>query len=114
MANYQKCNNKDMMEVIENTPNPEQRLWKAVLAQAMYDLLSDNLDVEEDGHRMLAECWITNKHKDFVDVCRNAGFDPDYIHSKAHKLLKTKKLKQSGIVWNYKKRERNEQKDNLS
>jgi hypothetical protein len=93
---------------------PEQRLWRAVLAQAMYDLLSDNAEVEEDGYRMLAECWITNKHKDFVEVCRNAGFDPNYIHEQAHKLLKIKKLKKSGIVWNYKKRGIDDTKNNLS
>ena len=98
----------------EKNKFPEQRLWKAVLAQAMYDLLSDNIDVEEDGNRMLAECWISNKHKDFVDVCRNAGFDPDYVYNKAHKLLKAKKLKKSGIVWNYRKVKLDEQKNNLS
>jgi hypothetical protein len=98
----------------EQNKFPEQRLWKAVLAQAMYDLLSDNIDIEEDGHRMLAECWVSTKHKDFVDVCRNAGFDPNYVYDKAHQLLKTKKLKKSGIVWNYRKTKIDERKNNLS
>ena len=93
---------------------PEQRLWRAVLAQVMYDLLSDNIELEEDGHRMMAECWISHKHKDFVDVCRNAGFDPDYVFNKAKKLMKAKQLKRLGIVWNYKKVKIDEQKNNLS
>lgn len=93
---------------------PEERLWRAVLAQVMYDLLSDNLELEEDGHRMMAECWLSHKHKDFVDVCRNAGFDPDYVFSKAQKLIKTRQLKKLGIVWNYRKVDVNEQKNNLS
>jgi hypothetical protein len=109
-------NNFNVM-IEEQNKSPEQRLWKAVLAQAMYDLLSDNINTEEDGHRMLAECWASSKHQDFVDVCRNAGFEPDYIFKKVQKLITIKKLKKLGIVWNYKRRETKvhyEWKNNLS
>jgi hypothetical protein len=89
----------------ERQISPEQRLWQAVLGQAMYDLLSEyQNNYVEDGDRFLAECWVSSKHKDFVDVCRNAGFEPDYIFNKVQKLVAIKKLKKLGIVWNYKKR----------
>jgi hypothetical protein len=89
----------------ERQVSPEQRLWQAVLGQAMYDLLSEyQNNYVEDGDRFLAECWVSSKHKDFVDVCRNAGFEPDYIFNRVQKLVATKKLKKLGIVWNYKKR----------
>jgi hypothetical protein len=111
MGNYQSSTFEERKVL------PEQRLWQAVLGQAMYDLLSEyKNNYVEDGDRFLAECWVNNKHKDFVDVCRNAGFDPDYIFDKVHKLLKLKKLKKLGIVWNYKKRKdiKHEWENNLS
>ena len=102
----------------ENKILPEQRLWQAVLGQAMYDLLSDyKNNYVKSGDRFLAECWTSHKHKDFVDVCRFAGFDPDYIFNKLQKLLRIKKLKKLGIVWNYKRRETKihyEWKNNMS
>jgi len=97
---------------------PEQRLWQAVLGQAMYDLFSEyQNNYVEKGDRFLAECWASSKHQDFVDVCRNAGFDPDYIFKKVQKLIAIKKLKKLGIVWNYKRRETKvhyEWKNNMS
>jgi hypothetical protein len=70
---------------------PEQRLWQAVLGQAMYDLFSEyQNNYVEKGDRFLAECWASSKHQDFVDVCRNAGFDPDYIFKKVQKLIAMK------------------------
>ena len=112
MENYQNSTFQ------ENKVLPEQRLWQAVLGQALYDLLSEyQNNYVEKGDRFLAECWVSSKHKDFVDVCRNAGFDPDYIFNKVHKLLSIKKLKKLGIVWNYKRRETKvhyEWKNNMS
>ena len=97
---------------------PEQRLWQAVLGQAMYDLFSEyNNNYVENGDIFLAECWASHKHKDFVDVCRFAGFEPDYIFNKIKNMLKLKKLKKLGIIWNYRRKEinsQNEWKDNLS
>jgi hypothetical protein len=88
---------------------PEQRLWKAVLAQMLYDALSDfeNKFINRD-EKKAAEFWLTHKTKDFVDVCTNAGFDPDYILGKCKKLVNLKKLKQLGIVWNHERKTRYE------
>ena len=81
---------------------PEQRLWKAVLAQMLYDALSDFQNkVISKNEKEAAERWLTYKTKDFIDVCNNAGFDPNYIYDKVNKLLNLKKLKRLGIVWNH-------------
>jgi hypothetical protein len=84
---------------------PEQRLWKAVLAQMLYDALSDfeNKFINKD-EKKAAEFWLTHKTKDFVDVCTHAGFDPDYILGKSKKLVNLKKLKQLGIIWNHERK----------
>ena len=111
MANYQNS------ITTNDTRAPEERLWRAVLGQVMYDLLTDNNNnyINSDD-KQLAEYWVSHKHKDFVDVCRNAGFDPDYIYRKIHDLLNLKKLKKLGIVWNFKKRAEKTyyEKNNLS
>jgi hypothetical protein len=92
--------------IVENKPaTPEQRLWKAVLAQMLYDALSDfeNKFINKD-EKKAAEFWLTHKTKNFVDVCTYAGFDADYVLSKSKKLINLKKLKQSGIIWNHERK----------
>ena len=92
---------------------PEQRLWKAVLAQMLYDALSDfeNKFINKD-EKKAAEFWLTHKTKDFVDVCNHAGFDADYILNKCKKLVNLKKLKQLGVIWNHERKTKYE--DNMS
>ena len=92
---------------------PEQKLWRAVLCQMLYDALSSFENKVMSPHeKKLAENWFLNKSKDFYDVCNHAGFDPMYIHEKVKKLLNLKKLKQLGIVWNHTRKIRYE--NNLS
>lgn len=113
MASY--LNNIETLEYINHTP--EQRLWRAVIVQVMYDILSDySNNYRDEGDESLALAWVQNKHKDFVDVCRNAGFEPDYIYKKIHNLINLKKLKKIGIIWNYKRKENNDysKQSNLS
>jgi hypothetical protein len=84
---------------------PEQRLWKAVLAQMLCDALSDfeNKFINKD-EKKAAEFWLTHKTKNFVDVCTYAGFDADYVIGKSKKLINLKNLKRLGIVWNHERK----------
>ena len=93
------------VSVEDRKTTPEQRLWKAVLAQMLYDALSDfeNKFINKD-EKKAAEFWLTHKTKNFVDVCTYAGFDADYVLSKSKKLINLKKLKQSGIIWNHERK----------
>ena len=95
---------------MEDKPLPsEQRLWKAVLCQMLYDALSDfENKAMSKNEKDAAERWFIYKTKDFVDVCTYAGFDPDYIHNKVNKLLNLKKLKRLGIVWNHTRKAKHE------
>ena len=81
---------------------PEQKLWRAVLCQMLYDALSsfENKAMNKN-EKEAAERWFIYKTKDFVDVCTHAGFDADYIYEKVNKLLNLKRLKRLGIVWNH-------------
>lgn len=84
---------------------PEQRLWKAVLCQLLYDALShfENKNTSK-YEKQAAENWFKYKTKNFVDVCNYAGFDADYVHKKVNELLSLKKLKKLGIIWNYERK----------
>jgi hypothetical protein len=109
MANYQ--NNFDMFEEEKNVL-PEQKLWRAVLCQALYDALSDfknQMLIEDD--RQDARYWFRDKPKCFHEVCRNAGFDPNYVHQKVKKLMNLKNLNKLGIVWNYERKNKNYRKE---
>jgi len=105
MANSQ--NNLNMFPE-EKDLLPEQKLWRAVLCQALYDALSDfknQMLIEDD--RQDAEYWFKDKPRSFYEVCRNAGFDPGYVYEKVKKLMNLKKLNKLGIVWNYERKNKN-------
>jgi hypothetical protein len=105
MANSQ--NNLNMFPE-ERDLLPEQKLWRAVLCQALYDALSDfrnQLLIDDD--RQDAEYWFRDKPRNFHEVCRNAGFDPGYVYDKVKKLMNLKKLNKLGIVWNYERKNKN-------
>jgi len=109
MANYQ--NNLNMFEEEKNIL-PEQKLWRAVLCQALYDALSDfknQMLIEDD--RQDAKYWFRDKPRSFHEVCRNAGFDPNYVHQKVKKLMNLKNLNKLGIVWNYERKNKDYRKE---
>ena len=90
------------VSIEDRKATPEQRLWKAVLAQMLYDALSNfNNKLTNSDDKKAAEFWLTHKTKDLVDVCTHAGFDADYVISKSKKLINLKNLKRLGIVWNH-------------
>jgi hypothetical protein len=102
MANYQ--NNLDMFPE-ERDLIPEQKLWRAVLCQALYDALSDfKNQMYTTDDKQDAKFWFRDKPRSFHEVCRNAGFDPEYVHDKVKKLMNLKRLNKLGIVWNYERK----------
>ena len=104
-----KCLSNLNVQMEDKSISSEQRLWKAVLCQMLYDALSDfENKAMNKNEKEAAERWFIYKTKDFVDVCTYAGFDPDYIHNKVNKLLNLKKLKRLGIVWNHTRKAKHE------
>jgi len=69
--------NNDVIHLIEQNKEPEQKLWIAVLAKAFDDAFytTDNRAALE------ALSWIRHG-SDFNRVCQMAGRDPDYVRKR--------------------------------
>ena len=69
--------NNDVVHIIENNKEPEQKLWIAVLAKAF----DDAFYCTDHNAALDALRWI--KHGlDFNYVCQLAGRDPNYVRRK--------------------------------
>ena len=69
--------NNDVIHIVENNKEPEQKLWIAVLAKAFDDAFYS----ADERAALEALSWI--KHgSDFNYVCRLAGRDPDYVRQR--------------------------------
>ena len=80
-------------EVFQSVPRtPEEKLWKAVLSQGVYEACSTKYNALplSFGEYRSAKEWIDLSNKDFCMVCTLAGYDPRYIYRKAKKLVRLK------------------------
>ena len=64
---------------------PEEKLWKAVLSQGVYEACSKKYNALPlpYGEMRSALEWVDMYNKDFCDVCYFAGYNPTYILRKA-------------------------------
>ena len=78
MAKYRApLANSDVIHLIEQNKEPEQKLWIAVLAKAFDDAFYST----DDRAALEALSWI--KHgSDFNYVCGLAGRDPNYVRKR--------------------------------
>lgn len=70
---------------LEKKLTPEQKLWKAVLSQGVYEACSKRwqaMPLTYSEMRSSLE-WINLNNRDFCTVCVYAGYDPRYIYRKA-------------------------------
>jgi len=61
---------------------PEQRLWRGVLVNAIEDTLISQSDRKSSIIKLEAHDWIINNGEDFEKVCYWSGFTPEHIHEK--------------------------------
>ena len=69
---------------------PEERLWKAVLSQGVYEACSKKAQALPltYGEMRSALEWVDLTNRDFVQVCMYAGYNPGYIFRKAKNLVR--------------------------
>jgi hypothetical protein len=70
---------------------PEQKLWKAVLAQSIWDsLFGDYRSLTTNYEKREAKEWLNLNNEDFRTVCENAGLSPYFIFNNIFNALKRK------------------------
>jgi len=72
--------------------SPELKLWRAVLAAAAEDAVSEaDMDIKGNmryvRHKKEDRDYFLNPTRSFYTVCRNAGYDPEYVIRKMRKKL---------------------------
>ena len=74
----------------EHKLTPEQKLWKAVLSQGVYEACSKRAQALPltYGEMRSALEWVDLGNRDFISVCIYAGYDPGYIYRKAKGKIK--------------------------
>ena len=77
---------------LERKLKPEQKLWKAVLSQGVYEACSKKAQALPltFGEMRSALEWVDLGNRDFITVCLFAGYDPAYIFRKAKNLVRIK------------------------
>lgn len=65
-----------------------QRVWQAVIVQALQDATSQSYKSEARYEKRKAKQWLLGGSNDFTIVCENAGYDPVYIRNEVTKFLK--------------------------
>ena len=77
---------------LEHKLTPEQKLWKAVLSQGVYEACSRKAQALPltYGEMRSALEWVDLSNRDFIQVCTFAGYDPAYIFRKAKNLVRMK------------------------
>ena len=75
---------------LEHKLTPEQKLWKAVLSQGVYEACSKKAQALPltYGEMRSALEWVDLSNRDFITVCIFAGYDPAYIFRKAKNLVR--------------------------
>ena len=93
MASYQRLRTSDDYA----RPDPELKLWRAVLGLAADDAIKDRYKFNE-GRNMIdqARSWFLRPTSNFVTVCYYAGYDPGYIKYKMTKAIEKQEEKENG------------------
>ena len=79
-------------ELIKPKGDPEQRLFQAIIVQALEDSLSGSVFKKETYWKHDAHKWFLSNCEDFQEVCWSADMDPEFVRSEYIKLIRDKKI----------------------
>ena len=81
------------MELTKPKVVSEQRLFQAIIVQALEDVMNNSGFKKETYWKEDAYKWFLGNSNDFQDVCWSADMDPDMVRGEFLKLVKTEKIK---------------------
>ena len=70
----------------------EQRLFQAILVQALEDATSPSNFKRETYHKHDSHCWFVDNSEDFQNVCWGAELDPDFVRGEYLKMVDNGKI----------------------
>ncbi len=73
---------------LEPNKTPEEKLFTAILSQAVRDAVSTHVD---PFNRRAAQHFLTDNQQPFRAICEGAGRDPEYIRRKIKETTSTEK-----------------------
>ena len=73
---------------LEQNKTPEEKLFTAILSQAVRDAVSTHVDPFD---RRAAQHFLTDNQQPFRVICEGAGRDPEYIRRKVKETTSTEK-----------------------
>jgi hypothetical protein len=79
---------------VEVEQSPEEKLWKAVLYQGVFESLTfrHNALPLTDTEKKERLSWLKLDNPDFLEVCENAGYSARYVYKQIRKVLKNNEL----------------------
>jgi hypothetical protein len=80
------------MELTKSKVISEQRLFQAIIVQALEDVMNPSSFKKETYWKEDAYKWFYNNSEDFQDVCWGADMDPEMIRDEFLKLVKNNKI----------------------
>ena len=81
------------MELTGHKAQAEQRLFQAIIVQALEDVTNPSSFKKETYWKEDAYKWFYSNSEDFQDVCWAADMDPEFIRGEFLKLIKCKKIR---------------------
>lgn len=77
-------------KLVERTPDPEKRIWRAVISLALEDVMITNQNRTESVLKGEAHDWFCNNSDDFKFVCFQAEMDPKWVRTRYLNALEKK------------------------
>ena len=71
----------------------EQRLFQAILVQALEDATNPSNFKRETYHKHDSHCWFVDNSEDFQQVCWGAELDPEFVRGEYLKMIDEGKIK---------------------
>ena len=70
----------------------EQRLFQAILVQALEDATNPSNFKRETYHKHDSNCWFVDNSEDFQQICWGAELDPDFVRGEYLKMVDDGKI----------------------
>lgn len=89
-------NNPCQLELKDLKLSPEQKLWRAVMATAIYDALHKPSRTKKGKYKVFTErydtlsarSWFKNREGNFETVCEALDLDSDKVHKQMIQKIK--------------------------